>query len=62
MEEQTLCVICAWRETCQKRFLKREGVSFRCPDFSKDVTIGKGEEKDDKGKNKSSAEGESKDL
>lgn len=32
------CVVCAWRETCAKRFSVADGGS-RCPDFSRDVTI-----------------------
>ncbi len=46
--EKTLCIICAWRENCQKRFMAREGLSLRCPDFVRDVSIkeeGKGDDK-----------------
>ncbi|HPX61746.1 MAG TPA: hypothetical protein PLN25_08255 [Deltaproteobacteria bacterium] len=32
------CVICAWRENCNKRFCVPDGGS-RCPDFSRDITI-----------------------
>ncbi len=32
------CVICAWRETCAKRFCVAD-CGARCPDFSRDVTI-----------------------
>jgi hypothetical protein len=32
-----LCVICAWRENCKKKFSLKAG--RRCPDFSKDLTI-----------------------
>lgn len=36
-----LCVICAWREHCQKRFsVAYEGlVTVYCPDFTRDYTI-----------------------
>ena len=47
--EKTLCIICAWRENCQKRFMARKDVSFRCPDFVRDVSIkdeGKGDDKE----------------
>ena len=32
------CVICAWRETCAKRFCVADG-GAKCPDFSRDATI-----------------------
>ena len=32
------CAICAWRETCAKRFSVSDG-GTRCPDFSRDITI-----------------------
>ncbi len=32
------CLICAWRETCSKRFCIPDG-GAHCPDFSRDVTI-----------------------
>lgn len=32
------CAVCAWRETCAKRFCVSDG-GARCPDFSRDVTI-----------------------
>jgi len=32
------CAVCAWRETCAKRFCVTDG-GARCPDFSRDVTI-----------------------
>ncbi len=38
-EELALCAICAWRETCQKRFSRDTGSPFRCPDFTRDVTL-----------------------
>lgn len=37
--EKTICIVCAWRETCQKRFRMREGIELRCPDFVRDVSI-----------------------
>jgi hypothetical protein len=33
-----LCVVCAWRENCAKKFSAPDG-GARCPDFSRDVTI-----------------------
>ncbi|CAH2030862.1 hypothetical protein [Trichlorobacter ammonificans] len=32
------CAVCAWRETCAKRFSVTDS-GARCPDFSRDVTI-----------------------
>ncbi|MEW5747101.1 MAG: hypothetical protein AB1805_16855 [Nitrospirota bacterium] len=45
-EKKELCIVCAWRETCQKQFILKAGQ--RCPDFAKDLTIK--EEKEDTGK------------
>lgn len=35
--EISICVICAWRATCQKRFSIKAGQ--RCPEFVRDITI-----------------------
>lgn len=32
------CVVCAWRETCAKKFSVADG-GARCPDFTRDVSI-----------------------
>lgn len=32
------CAVCAWRETCAKRFCVTDG-GARCPDYSRDVAI-----------------------
>ncbi len=32
------CAVCAWRETCAKRFCIADG-GARCPDFTRDITI-----------------------
>ena len=32
------CMICAWRETCAKRFSVSDSGS-RCPDFCRDISI-----------------------
>jgi hypothetical protein len=32
-----ICVVCAWRESCQKKF-SLSGRDIRCPDFVRDVT------------------------
>lgn len=36
-DKKELCVICAWRENCQKKFSMKAGQ--RCPDFSRDFAI-----------------------
>jgi len=41
--QQTICVICAWRETCQKKF-SISGKDMKCADFVKDVSVGKEKE------------------
>ncbi len=33
-----ICVICAWRETCNKKF-SMSGKDVNCSDFVKDVSI-----------------------
>ncbi len=35
-----ICVVCAWRATCQKKF-SISGSDMRCADFSRDVTLSK---------------------
>jgi len=44
--EQTICVICAWRETCQKKF-SISGKDMRCADFVKDVSVRKAKESEE---------------
>ncbi|MFH1014958.1 MAG: hypothetical protein V1762_03460 [Nitrospirota bacterium] len=36
--QMDICAVCAWRETCQKKF-SVSGKDLRCPDFARDVTI-----------------------
>ncbi|MEW6215256.1 MAG: hypothetical protein AB1478_08690 [Nitrospirota bacterium] len=35
--EISICVVCAWRATCQKKFSIKAGQ--RCPEFVRDITI-----------------------
>lgn len=37
--EPELCVVCAWRQDCKKKFLRSQDVTLKCPDFSKDLEI-----------------------
>ncbi len=34
----TICAVCAWRATCQKKF-SVSGSDMRCADFVKDLAI-----------------------
>jgi hypothetical protein len=45
MAEITICAVCAWRATCQKKF-SMSGRDTRCADYVKDLSIK--EEKEDK--------------
>jgi len=38
-EDRTICVVCAWRENCQKKFTFSSSGSARCPDYTRDMTI-----------------------
>jgi hypothetical protein len=49
--ERTLCVVCAWRKECQKKFLRGQDFSSRCTDFTKDLSIKDGVKADDKEEN-----------
>jgi hypothetical protein len=35
-----ICAVCAWRETCQKKFTV-SGRDIRCPDFTRDLSLEK---------------------
>ena len=36
--KKELCVLCAWRENCNKKF-SISGRDIRCPDFVRDLKI-----------------------
>ena len=38
MTSGNICLICAWRADCQKKF-SMSGKDINCPDFSKDLSI-----------------------
>ncbi len=42
-----ICVVCAWRATCQKKF-SVSGRSLHCPDFVKDLALPKNDEEETK--------------
>ena len=43
MAEDTrkLCLNCAWRANCAKRFSMDDSTTLHCPDYSEDVTLRK---------------------
>ncbi len=43
-ENKALCIVCAWRATCQKQFSMKAGQ--KCAEFVRDVTIKEKKEKE----------------
>lgn len=43
MTTMDICVVCAWRGTCQKKF-SVSGRDAHCPDFTRDLSLGTGED------------------
>ena len=37
--DRSLCVMCAWRRTCNKKFTMDGATTTRCPEYTKDVTL-----------------------
>lgn len=37
MSKQTICVVCAYRENCQKKYQAQGG--RHCPEFQRDLSI-----------------------
>jgi hypothetical protein len=46
--KQEICILCAWRENCQKKF-SISGKDIRCTDFVRDLSIKDEETQDDRG-------------
>ena len=46
-DEPSICAVCAWRETCRKRFNYSSSTDLRCPDYCRDLRIKKDEDKED---------------
>jgi hypothetical protein len=38
-DERTICVVCAWRQTCNKKFSMDGATTTRCLDYTRDVTL-----------------------
>lgn len=36
---KTPCVVCAWRQTCNKKFSMDGTTTLRCLDFTRDLTL-----------------------
>ncbi len=50
-KNRQMCVICAWRENCKKKFSYKDG-QLNCPDFSEDLKIKKEIEKQNEKQNR----------
>jgi len=37
---KTVCVTCAWRATCNKKFLMDGTTTTRCLDYTRDIMLG----------------------
>jgi hypothetical protein len=37
--ERTICSVCAWRGTCQKKYTFDQSGSAKCPDYTRDLTL-----------------------
>ncbi|MBI3812921.1 MAG: hypothetical protein HY279_00430 [Nitrospinae bacterium] len=35
------CIVCAWRAACSLKFMYEGSSSLHCPEFTRDVSIGK---------------------
>ncbi|MCB2185409.1 MAG: hypothetical protein KQJ78_03255 [Deltaproteobacteria bacterium] len=36
---RTMCAVCAWRETCKKKFSYEQGGTVKCPDYTRDASL-----------------------
>jgi nucleoside-triphosphatase THEP1 len=43
-DERKLCVVCAWRGTCQLKYSMPGGVALHCVEFTRDITLKASEE------------------
>lgn len=51
--ERTVCSVCAWRGTCQKKFSFDQSGSAKCPDYTRDLTLTHTAEQSPKGPHES---------
>jgi hypothetical protein len=56
---KNICVVCAWRASCQKKF-SISGRDINCPDFVRDLSLPKEEDSEDKSKEHKTGKGKLK--
>jgi len=42
--QPTMCVVCAWRVDCKKKYSYEQGSVIKCPDFTRDLAQPGGDE------------------
>jgi len=47
-DARTLCVVCAWRAGCARRFSMSADTSLHCPDYTEDVVLKKASQRYEK--------------
>lgn len=47
-DEKTICVMCAWRQTCNKKFLMDGATTTRCLEYTRDLTLKAPSEEEEK--------------
>lgn len=57
-EELVLCVRCAWREFCVKKFTIDNTRPIKCPEFSLDINLAKKEKESDQKEDKRKIKGD----
>jgi len=38
-DDKSICVVCAWRQNCNKKFSIANAPVKRCPDYVRDLTL-----------------------
>lgn len=38
-DERKFCILCAWRQFCQKKFSYSSGLALNCADYVRDLAI-----------------------
>jgi hypothetical protein len=36
---KTICVLCAWRQACNKKFVMDGATTTRCAEYTRDITL-----------------------
>jgi hypothetical protein len=50
--DRTICVMCAWRQTCNKKFSMDGATTTRCSEYTRDVTLKVPDEEKEADKNR----------